>query len=339
MNSKAYKVIFMILGIFTLGFMIYKLGFREIVENIEKTGGWFVPIIGSWLAIYILNAFAFKQIIQEPALPITNLPFLTVLRLTITGYAINYITPFVALGGEPYRILELKKFVGTNKATSSVLLYGMMHVFSHVIFWMLSIFLILAVVPLEQTMIIGCIVAFFAFILIALWFLRIYKKGFTVSTFKLLQKVPFLKKRAATFLIEKQESLQEIDDQIRILYAERRSRFLKSLLFEVLARVITCAEIYFTAVAIDLNMSVLEALIISSASSLFANIIFFFPMQLGVREGGLALALKSVGLPAEAGIFIGIIMRIREIVWIVLGLIWVRLSRSDESSKDLAGNL
>jgi uncharacterized membrane protein YbhN (UPF0104 family) len=338
MNSKAYKVVFMILGVLTLGFMIYKLGFHDIVVNISKTGGWFIPIIGSWLAIYVLNALAFRQIIQEPEVPSTDLPFLTVLRLTITGYAINYITPFVALGGEPYRILELKKFVGITKATSSVLLYGMMHVFSHVIFWMLSIFLILAVVPLDQTLLTGCIVAFFAFILIAVWFLRIYKKGFTMSTFQLLEKVPFVKKKATAFLKEKSESLQEIDNQIRILYAERKSRFLKSLTYEVLARVITCAEIYFTAVAIDLHMSIMEALIISSASSLFANIIFFFPMQLGVREGGLALALRSVGLPAEAGIFIGIIMRIREIVWIVIGLIMVRLSRSRETAKGLTSN-
>ena len=67
-------------------------------------------------------------------------------------------------------------------------------------------------------------------------------------------------------------------------------------------------------------MTLSESLIISSGSSLFANLIFFFPMQLGTREGGLALALRSVGLPAAQGIFIGVVMRIREIVWIAIGL-------------------
>ena len=327
MNSKAYKVIFMALGIITLGFMIYKLGYRDILDNIEKTGGWFLPIIGSWLVIYLLNALAFRQIIQEQAIPESNLPFLTVLRLTITGYAINYITPFVALGGEPYRIMELKKFVGIHKATSSVLLYGMMHVFSHIVFWVLSIILILAVLPLDSTMMIGLVIGFILGILIIMWFLSIYKKGFTVNTFLLLQKIPFVKKFATKFLAEKSESLHEVDDQIRILYAERKSRFLMAMVYEILARMVTCAEIYFTAVAIGLNMSISEALIISSASSLFANLIFFFPMQLGVREGGLALALRSVGLPAEAGVFIGIIMRIREIVWIMIGFILMRVSK------------
>lgn len=317
----------MALGIITLGFMIYKLGYRDILDNIEKTGGWFLPIIGSWLVIYLFNALAFRQIIQEQAIPESNLPFLTVLRLTITGYAINYITPFVALGGEPYRIMELKRFVGIHKATSSVLLYGMMHVFSHIVFWVLSIILILVVLPLDRTMMIGMAIGFIVGILIIMWFLSIYKKGFTVNTFLLLQKIPFVKKFATKFLAEKSESLHEIDDQIRILYAERKSRFLTAMIYEILARVVTCAEIYFTAVAIDLNMSISEALIISSASSLFANLIFFFPMQLGVREGGLALALRSVGLPAEAGLFIGIIMRIREIVWIMIGFILMRVSK------------
>jgi len=317
----------MFLGIFTLGFMIYKLGFKEIVGDIEKTGVWFLPIIGSWLFIYIFNALAFRQIIQEPTLPQSDLPFLTVLRLTITGFAINYVTPFVALGGEPYRILELKKSVGIHKATSSVLLYGMMHVFSHVIFWLLSILLIIAVIELDNIMLIGCIVAFTLGVLIVIWFLKVYKRGFTVSAFNFLQKVPFLKKHAINFVNKKSESLEEIDSQIQILYSKRKSRFFLALFYEVLARIVTCAEIYFTAIAINLDMSITDALIISSASSLFANIIFFFPMQLGVREGGLALALKSVGLPAEAGIFIGIIMRIREIVWIAIGFIWMRLAR------------
>jgi uncharacterized membrane protein YbhN (UPF0104 family) len=328
MTGRIYKVLFMILGILTLSYMIYKLGFGQIVSNIEKTGLWFLPIIFSWLVIYLFNALAFREIIEDPLVPGSDLPFLTVLRLTVTGYAINYITPFIALGGEPYRILELKRHVGIHKSTSSVLLYGMMHVFSHIIFWLLSIFIIVATLPLNSVILTGCIIAFILGILITYWFLTIYKKGFTVSTFRMLMKIPipFIRSKAGQYFEAKEASLLEVDDQIRILYAQRKSRFFMSLLYEIVARLFTCAEIYFTAVAIGLNMSVNEALIISSTSSLFANIIFFFPMQLGVREGGLALALKSVGLPAEAGIFIGIIMRIREIVWIIFGMIWVRLA-------------
>jgi uncharacterized membrane protein YbhN (UPF0104 family) len=284
-------------------------------------GFWFIPVIGSWLVIYILNAFAFKAIIKEPKLPASNLPFGSVLRLTITGYVINYITPFVALGGEPYRIMLLKPALGIHKATSSVLLYSLMHMFSHVLFWLASIVLIVAFVPLNTLMLTGCGLMLVVGVALGFWFVRVYKRGFTVSTFRLLEKTPIINKIAKSFLEGKQDTLQEIDEQIRILYAERKPQFYASLGLEFLARVVGCAEIYFTAQAIGLEMSVVESLIVSSGSSLFANLIFFFPMQIGAREGGLALALQSIGLSASAGVFIGIVVRIRELVWILIGLL------------------
>lgn len=309
--------------------MVYALGIEVIWDNIKKTGWWFLPVLGSWLVIYLFNAIAFKAIIQEPAIPASNLPFRSVLKLTISGYAINYITPFVALGGEPYRIMELKPFLGIQKASSSVLLYSLMHMFSHVLFWLASIILILIYVPVNAIMVTGCAVMFVTGVVLCYWFSRVYKKGFTLSTFRVLAKIPGLKKKVGVFVAEKRQSLEEIDYQITELYARRRDRFFKSLTFEFIARVVGCIEIFCTARAIGLNMSIVQSLIISSGSSLFANLIFFFPMQLGTREGGLALALKSVGMPASSGIFIGIIMRIREVVWIIIGLALMRISKSN----------
>ncbi len=321
MNTRLYKILFFAIGILTLGYMIYGLGWETIWINIQRTGIWFVPVIGSWLVIYALNAFGFKAIIQEPELPKSDLSFLSVLRLTISGYAINYITPFVALGGEPYRIMELKPALGIQKATSSVLLYSLMHMFSHVLFWLVSIFLIVAFVPINDMILAGCGLMLVFGLVLGYWFIRFYQKGFTVSTFRILEKIPFIKNKAAAFAREKSDTLHEIDDQIRIFYADRKPRFYASLILEFLARVVGCLEIFFTAQAIGLDMSVIESLVISSGSSLFANLIFFFPMQLGTREGGLALALQSVGYPAVAGVFIGVVMRIRELVWIVIGLV------------------
>lgn len=337
--TTLYKALFLVLGIFFLGYMVYGMGLDVITANIQKMGFWFIPVIGSWLVIYILNAFAFKAIIEEPQLPASDLPFGSVLRLTITGYVINYITPFVALGGEPYRIMLLKPALGVRKATSSVLLYSLMHMFSHVLFWLASIVLIVAVVPLNTLMLMGCGIMLVVGVLLGLWFIRVYKRGVTVSTFRLLEKIPFVNKKAAAFFQEKREALYEIDEQIRILYAERKPRFYASLALEFVARVVGCAEIYFTARAIGLDMSITESLIVSSGSSLFANLIFFFPMQLGTREGGLALALQSIGMPAAAGLFIGIVVRIRELVWIVIGLLLLRKTKVQPPAVIVDGDL
>ena len=328
LNAVTYKILFMAIGVGTLMYMVHGLGIAVIWENIQKTGWWFVPVIGSWLVIYILNALAFKAIIQEPQLPQSNLSFGSVLRLTITGYIINYITPFVALGGEPYRIMELKPTLGIQKASSSVLLYSLMHMFSHVIFWLASILLIFAFVPLAPLMLTGCLIMLVVGLILGFWFMRAYKRGFTVSTFRLLTRLPWVGTKVQAMLANKADTLHEIDDQIRILYAERRPRFHASLWLEFAGRVVGCAEIYFTGQAIGLDMSIVDSLIISSGSSLFANLIFFLPMQLGTREGGLALALTAVGMPASAGVFIGLVTRIREVVWIVIGLLLIKTKKS-----------
>ncbi len=320
MNTRLYKIILFIVGLLTLAVMVNSLGLDTILANMQLMGYWFIPVIGSWLLIYLFNAWAFYAIIHEPALPETRLSFSYVLKLTISGYAINYITPFVSLGGEPYRVMELEKKIGLKKATSSVLLYGLMHMFSHVIFWLASVGLIIAFVPMNQVIMTGSLILLVVGSVLIYWFIKVYKQGFTVSTIRSLSKVPFLKARMQKLMEEKQAFLEGTDQQIRELYADRRPVFYKSLVLEFIARVIGSAEIYYTALAIGLDMTWIQALVVSSGSSLFANLIFFFPMQLGTREGGLALALKSIGFAGTHGIFIGVITRIREIVWIIIGL-------------------
>ncbi|MFC5412882.1 lysylphosphatidylglycerol synthase transmembrane domain-containing protein [Larkinella bovis] len=327
MSTKLYKALFFTIGVGTLVYMMYVMGFGEIWLNITKTGIWFLPVVGSWLVIYVLNALAFHAIIQEPQRPETRLPFGQVLRITIAGYAINYITPFVALGGEPYRIMELKPALGVRKASSSVILYSLMHMFSHIVFWLVSIVLIVAFLPLTDLMLWGCGILLTVGLGLGYWFIRVYQKGFTVSTVRLLEKLPIVGRKVQGMAHDKAETLLEIDHQIRVLYADRKPRFYASLLLEFAGRVVGCLEIYFIARAMQLDMSVVESLIISSGSSLFANLIFFFPMQLGTREGGLALALRWIGFPAASGVFIGVVMRIREFVWILIGLALLKTAR------------
>lgn len=337
MASKVYKIIFFILGIGTLGYMVYALGPEAIWENIQKTGWWFIPVLLSWLVIYLMNAFAFRDIIREEDKPETHLSFGKIFQLTLTGYSINYITPFVALGGEPYRIMELKAYMGGSKAGSSVLLYTMMHILSHIIFWVASVGLILWFVPTGTAMIVACVSIILMAVFGVWWFRKAYKKGITTSSMRGLSKLPFFGKKIATFAEKQEKLLSDIDYQVRSLYGTRRNKFYSALAWEFFARVVGCAEIYFIARALGLPMTYIEALIVSSGSSLFANVIFFFPMQLGTREGGMAVAVASVGYQASLGVFIGIATRIRELVWIAIGLLMMSFSKRNKKNNASAG--
>jgi uncharacterized membrane protein YbhN (UPF0104 family) len=323
MKGKIYNILSLFIGLGTLVYMSYKIGLPVIWDNVVKTGLWFIPVIGTWLIIYIFNALAFAEIIHEKKLPETKIPFWDVLKITISGYAINYITPFVALGGEPFRIMQLRKWLTANKAASSVLLYYIMHVFSHVIFWMVSIALILFFLNPGTVVWISCLVTFAIFYFAVYWMFKKYKKGLLMITFGSLARLPLIKKKVKRFVEKRESNLREIDQHIIELFDNRKPTFYSSLFFEFIGRVVGCVEIYFIALALDVNISLVDSFIISAGSSLFANIIFFTPMQLGAREGGFVLALRSIGLASSVGIFISLATRIRELVWILIGLLFI----------------
>jgi uncharacterized membrane protein YbhN (UPF0104 family) len=321
------NTVFFVLGLLLLALMVHKIGINTISDNIVKTGWWFIPVIGSWLIIYGFNALALREIIYEKHLPNTKISFGEILRVTISGYAINYITPVAPLGGEPYRIMQLKDKIGVTKATSSVLLYTIMHMFSHIVFWIVSIPLILLLLPVSTELLIGCSITFLFFALLIVWVVRMYRKGLTVTTFLLLARLPFLKQKMLAFKDKHHQNLTTIDREILELFTVRTKTFYASLLYEFLGRVVGCFEIWFVAIAIGTDMSLLGAFIVSSGSSLFANMLFFFPMQVGTREGGFMLAVKGLGINAynAVGVYISLVTRIRELIWIAIGLILVKV--------------
>ena len=134
--------VFLAIGIVAIVIMLltFDVSYDEIWNNLRRAGWWFIAVVLIWLPIYLLNACSWNVIINNGSKH-KAIPFVKVLKYTISGYALNYVTPVGVLGGEPYRIMEIKPYLGTAKATSSVILYAMMHIFSHFIFWAFSIVL------------------------------------------------------------------------------------------------------------------------------------------------------------------------------------------------------
>lgn len=308
--------------------MIYTIGLDTIWENLQKTDIWFFPVLGVWLVVYIINALAWYSIICDKSVAKKNLPsFRKIVKVTISGYAINYITPVVALGGEPYRIMEVQDELGGRKATSAVLSYSMMHILSHIVFWMASIILILTLFQPALGIRIGCAVVFIIFGFFLYMIFKGYRKGLIVKLFRILGKIPLVKKPAKKFLDNKLSILQNIDQNIIALYTQRKATFYLALSLEFLARVISCFELLFIGRSIGMGIGIIDSIVLYAGSTLFSNILFFSPMQLGTREGGLALTLSIMGYAASSGIYIGVIMRIRELMWIGLGLLLMRIKK------------
>ena len=318
----------------------FDVSFVELWQHICHAGYWLIPILGIWIVVYGLNAFAWQAIIKGNCKEGQQLPsFWRIYRLTITGYALNYATPVGGLGGEPYRIMELSKDIDNQHATSSVILYAMMHFFAHFWFWFISIFIYLALVlvgdmPMTTaiaivlgTIILFCLVAFYIFS-------RGYRHGLVVYVLGLIGKIPFLKGWSRRFRGNHAEALRNIDAQISALYSQDTKAFYTSLILEYSSRMVQSLEVMFMLLLFGIDngggldgmvLTYLHSVLIVAFTTLFANLIGFLPMQIGVQEGGFVLSIAALGLSAALGIFVSIICRVREIIWIAIGMALMKI--------------
>ena len=341
-TKKRLTNLFFFIGLAAVVVMLFTfdVSFAELWDNLCRAGYWLIPIIGVWLFIYALNAMAWQSIIRGNAAPgEKRVSFWRIYRLTITGYALNYATPVGGLGGEPYRIMELSKDIGNQHATSSVIFYAMMHFLAHFWLWFTSIFFYLLLVaigdlPFDTTVgvVLSCIALFclLAFRVLT----QGYRHGIAVRLVRWAGKIPGLKGWSQRFMESHAEALQNVDAQISALHKQDKRTFYTALLLEYFSRIVQASEILFMLLLFGVDcgggfsgilLTYCHSILILSFTSLFANLIGFLPMQLGVQEGGFVLSIAALGLSAALGIFVSIICRVREIIWIFIGMVLMKI--------------
>lgn len=254
-------------------------------------------------------------------------------KITVSGFALNYATPGGLMGGEPYRIMVLKPKIGTERATASVLLYVMTHIFSHFWFWMLSIVLYVLTQELNTFMAIMLSLTG-GFCALCIWFfLAGYRRGLAVRGMKLLGHIPGTKHWARRFIEGHREQLDNIDRQVAALHNQNPRTFLTVVLLELACRVCSALEVMFILLVLYPSVNYIDCILIIAFTTLFANMLFFMPLQLGGREGGFLMSVSGLGLTATAGIFVALLVRIRELIWTAIGLLLIKLDRTSLQEK------
>ena len=329
--KKKYQNIFFVFGIAVLALMVTQLDFAQVWSGLSRAGYWFVAVIALWFFLYMFNTASWYVIINNAGdaddKNVKKVGFWWLYKITVSGFALNYATPGGLMGGEPYRIMSLSPKIGTARASSSVILFAMTHIFSHFWFWFLSVLLYVVVHPVGVVM--GAMLSVVTlFTLVAIWFfVKGYKKGIAVSILGLLSRFPLVKRWAQGFFERHREQLANIDSQIASLHNQNPKAFVSAVLLELSCRIVSALEIYFILLVIQPSANYLDSILILAFTSLFANMLFFMPLQLGGREGGFLMSAKGLSLTTSAGIFVALIVRVRELIWTAIGLLLIKFDK------------
>ena len=325
--KKRYQNGFFLFGIVVLAVMVTQLDFKEVWSGLCRAGYWFFAVIVLWAFLYVFNTATWYIIIRSGAEEKPPIKFWWLYKITVSGFALNYATPGGLMGGEPYRVMSLSPHIGAERASSSVILYAMTHIFSHFLFWLLSVALYLITEPLN--VFIGILLTLVtAFCLLGVWFfLKGYRKGIAVSVMNLLKRLPGISRWAKGFVEKHQEQLTTVDKQIAALHRQNKRTFVSAVLLELSCRIVSSLEIMFVLLVLMPDVDFVQCVLILAFTSLFANMLFFMPLQLGGREGGFLMSTAGLAMSASAGIFVALIVRLRELIWTAIGLLLIKLER------------
>ena len=256
----------------------------------------------------------------------------------MTGFALNNVTPAGLVGGEPYRIMELKKYVSTEKSASATFSFTILYAVGHLLLWDAGFITYLAYGLPGSAAIDVLLIVTGSFNILATFCLIFLRINMVYPVMKFLTKLPLIGKKIAPMVEKNKEKYIEID---KLINEFRRDwiRFLSVLLIQFITRLLEAFE-YYIIILYFLNgvadhFNYFQGLMVMATSSLVGNLIFFIPMQTGSRESGMHIALNFLFEDSISNALffpVGAVYRFREITCTLIGLIMVAATRRNKKA-------
>ncbi len=313
------KIVLLFLGFFILYFLIKKIGLTAITDQIISMGWAFLFLMFFPILIQqLLFALAWQYSLNG------RVPgFLKVFFANIAGESVSYITPGTLIGGEPVRAFLLRHHAGAHSSTASVIISRTTRAISMVMFVVISllVFLYFYQMPVVIEASLGVVLALLsAGILI---FLYLQKKGIFSNLMTWVNRIRLperINRKKNHFIEEKGHHLLKLDDQLINFYKTESGRFYFSVSVSVIGWTIGAIEIYLFLKFLGMPVSLMTAFTIEALSLVINTCFLFMPAGIGTQEAGKVFIFKLLGMLAETGLTIGLLRRMRELVWAFMGL-------------------
>jgi len=330
--SKRWRLVVLVLGGALFAFLLLHTGLAELYANLKRAGWTLLPVCLLWTLVFLCRSAAWQLTMRGTPGPTP--PFWRTYAIAVTTFGMNIVTPFVQAGGEVLRAKAVTPWMGSQRATGSTVTYYMLHALSNLVMWLTGLTLALLFVRLPDgwtaTFAVVLVVISAAFIFI----LSRHQHGIVAPLVRVLRLVPMVGPRLAKPLETRQKHIDELDAVIVGFYRHAPGRFWLALAIDVLGRVIALGEYWLIARAVGLDLTFVQTWVIGGLGGLIVNVVFFVPLETGVKEGGLFLAFQLLGLDPALGVFAAIVQRLREFIWIALGLLVIPLAGSPKTGEE-----
>ncbi len=310
---KKLNFILLLAGILFLAILVSKIGTGELWRELGLLGwGLFPFMLGEGIA-EMIHTVGWRYCLAEPY---RSISWWQLFQIRMAGYAINYLTPTAALGGEATKVNLLLAYHRGPQAVSGVLIEKFCFAFSQVLFALIG-----SVLIIERAHLSG-----------PLWFSMLLSVSVVaggIFTFFLLQKYGKLgavirwlaaRRPGSTALQNVAAQITEVDHALHTFYRRQPRNLWLAIGWHLVGFCVSILQAWFFLYLLKQGAPLPLAATVAFLGMWFDLLTFAVPMNMGSLEGTRIVVFKAVGRSAAAGMTYGLAIRLAQIFWSVLGL-------------------
>ena len=313
-------------GIVVLSGLLWHIGLFQVWETVERVGlASFCVILAPFVVVYLLDTFGWSLTLGQWA---SRVGFVRLFMVRMAGEAINVTTPTAMLGGEPMKAYLLTRYeIPLVDGLASVVTAKTVMSLAQILYMLLGLGATLWLVGGGEH---NVLVAFVSVGLLGFGvflFLVVQRYGIGRGLLTVADACRIRSQRLEAY----RPQLLELDRTIRTFYGQRRRTFLLSMGVHFTAWLTELFEVYAILYFLGAEVGWLSSLAIAAMAALIKGSVSFVPGGLGAQEGGYLFLLMALGYGEVTGITFALIRRIREIFWILIGLVFLAVLRDKAS--------
>jgi len=317
-------------GVALLAVLIYGVGPRAVLDDLQLVGWGIVPIVLQEVIAYAFNTLGWWYAFAAPPL---GIGFGRLVAIRMAGDAINSVTPTATLGGEVVRVRLLRDQVATTPAMASVTIAMLGQAVAQALYVACGLALLIAWSNLVSGMRRELLMGVFVMGGLAVVLVIALRRGMFAP---LVAGLRFIGLESVGSRLR--AAAARLDDEIAAFHAAGAGRFARSVACFLVGWAEGLLEAGLILFFLHVPLSFERVLAIEVLSIAIEGILFFVPAKIGTQEGGKVVIFALLGLTPAQGLAFGLLRRVRELAWAAVGLALLsRLQSRLTSSPDPTG--
>jgi len=306
-------------GLLLLAYLIGRLGVEDVARHLRGVGWGIGLIIAQEIFAYAANTLGWYLAFAAPR---PRIPWRVLLAARIAGDAVNYLTPTAGLGGEVVRGRMLRGYATPTVLASSVTVGKLSQFAGQVCFVVLAGAWVLPSLTLDPTIRQAIGVTMTLFVGLTLASVVAQRRGLFGPLLRLVRRTGFVHRHARLA-----QRLHDLDAEMARYHLDGSIAFLRSAAAFALGWACGLIEVALILWLLGIPVQPATVVAIEVLSIVLDAALFFVPAKAGTQEAGKVLIFTLLGLDPAQGLSFGLLRRVRELTWSVVGLALLRRVR------------